>query len=246
MVGREQSRQDYQARAHQTRRGIAAGVHWGRLLLRVVCCQLTSQLQGDENGAKTALKYGANIDCVDEVTNNSCCCRHRRAGTVVAGLCICADREPDKQDCVWLQVGQTPTIKASRHNNCKVLHYLIDKRADMNIQDEVTPPPTVPHPPPTVPHPLCRIPLAAHRCSECCRGAERLERSILGSAIWLDGLREGVCTAADCAAPTRQPHLESTCASKQIRQQHHESICCVYCACCAAALAAYLRCVHRN
>ena len=98
-------------------------------------------------------------------------------------------------------------------------------------------------PPPTVPHPLCRIPLAAHRCSECCRGAERLERFILGGAIWLHGLREGVCTA-DCAAPTRQRHLESTCASKQIRQQHHESICCVYGVCCAAvctALAVLLR-----
>ena len=35
---------------------------------------LSTHEQGDENGAKTAIKYGANIDCVDEVTettNNS-------------------------------------------------------------------------------------------------------------------------------------------------------------------------------
>lgn len=70
-----------------------------RVLTRRDEALLRACIGGDENGAKTAIKYGANIDCVDEV-------------------------------------GQTPTIKASRHNNCKVLHNLIEKGADMNIQDE--------------------------------------------------------------------------------------------------------------
>ena len=77
---------------------------------------------------------------------------------------------------MWLQVGQTPTIKASRHNNCKVLHYLIDKRADMNIQDEVTPPPT-----------LCRIPTHCAASPTPCAASPWLRIAVLSAVVGQNG-----------------------------------------------------------
>ena len=76
------------------------------------------RLQGDETGAKLAVRNGARINMPDEVSfpqlaaSSATLTRHRR-----------------------LQTGQTALIKAARHNNVGVLMYLLNNGADVNKGD---------------------------------------------------------------------------------------------------------------